>query len=166
MSKTYKPLTITTKRGTRNQTLVGMADVLDKMTELAEAAADCTPAWDDLGRLWERRMNSVFATANQGRWTGFAPSTIREHQSPLVDEGIMEEGMTRSTPRYSDKHLVAFGPPKSSRRVQGVATLNTVGHRRGSQQVPPRPVVPPLTSTERREWLGVIESHIREALNG
>lgn len=73
--------------------------------------------------------------------------------------------MTSATPRYSDKHLVAFGPPKRNRRVQAVATLNTVGHRRGNSQVPPRRVVPPLRSSERREWLGVIEDHIREAAN-
>ena len=164
--KTYKPVTITTKRGGTRQALVGMGDVLDRLTDLANAAADCSPAWRQLGDMWQRRQQTVFDTANQGRWAGFAPSTIRKHDSPLVDEGIMEAGMTTARPRYDDKHMVAFGPPKGNRRVQAVATLNTVGHKsRGATRVDPRPVVPPLSATERRMWLGVIEDHIREALN-
>ena len=145
--------------------LVGMADVLDRMDDLAEAAGDCSPVWPKLGRHWANRMSDVFDTANGGRWQGFAPSTIAEHESPLVDEGIMRDGLTSAVPRHDDKHMVAFGPRKHDRRVQGIATLNTVGHRRGSTQVPPRPVVPPLSSGERTQWLGAIEEHIREALS-
>ena len=144
--------------------LVGMAEVLDRLTDLSDAASDLSPTWDELGRLWAGRMDDVFDSAGNGRWTGFAPSTIAEHESPLVDEGVMRDGLTRTHPRYSDEMKVAFGPPKHSRRVQGVATLNTVGHRRGSKMVPPRPVVPPLSAGERRQWLGVIEDHIQKAL--
>lgn len=144
--------------------LVGMADVLDRLDDLADAAGDLSPAWDDLGRLWAGRMGDVFDSAGGGRWHGFAPSTIAEHKSPLVDEGIMREGMTSTIPRHHDKSMAAFGPRKHDRRVQGIATLNTVGHRRGSKQVPPRPVVPRLSSGERRQWLGVIEDHIAKAL--
>lgn len=158
-------LTIKTRAGTTRQVLVGMGDVLDRLTDLAEIAGDLRPAWDELGRMWEKRMDDVFSSHGFGSWVGFAPSTIREHESPLVDEGIMEAGMTSATPRYNDEHMVAFGPPKGNPRVQAVATLNTVGHRRGNSQVPPRRVVPPLRSSERRVWLGVIEGHIREAAN-
>lgn len=149
----------------KREPVVGAADLLDKMDELARAGSDISPAASDLGRLWASRMESVFASDGGGRWSNFAPSTIREHKSPLVDEGVMRDGMTRSIPRHKGQMLLAFGPPKHSRRIQGVATLNTVGHRsRGSRMVPPRPVVPPLSAGERRQWIGAIEEHIREAL--
>lgn len=157
-------LTIKTRAGDTRQALIGMGDVLDRLTDLAEIVGDLSPAWDELGRLWVRHMTDVFDSANGGQWQGFAPSTIAEHQSPLVDEGIMREGMIDSRPRYNDEHMVVFGPPKGRPRVTHVATLNTVGHRRGSTQVPPRPVVPRLSSGERRQWLGVIEDHIRKAI--
>ena len=144
--------------------LVGMADVLDRLTDLAKAGQDISPTYPELGRLWAGRMDDVFSSAGDGRWSGFAPSTIAEHESPLVDEGVMRDGLTRAHPRHEEDLMVAFGPPKHSRRVQGVATLNTVGHRRGSKMVPPRPVVPSLSAGERRQWLGVIEDHIQKAL--
>lgn len=165
MAKTYKPLTGTTKRGTRSEALVGMGDVLDRLTDLAAVAGDMSPAWRELGSMWQRHMEGVFASSGNGRWVNFAPSTIRAHESALVDEGVMRDGMTSATPRYDDKHMVAFGPRKGNRRVSNVAMLNTVGHRRGSRQVPKRPVVPSLTAGERRQWLGVIERHIAEAVN-
>lgn len=166
MADSLKPLTITTRRGGTRQALVGMGDVLDRLTDLARAASDVTPAWDELGRMWERRQGQVFDTANGGRWPGFAVSTMREHESPLVDEGVMEAGMTSARPRFSSRHMVAFGPPKGNRRVQAVATLNTVGHRsRGGSRVPERPVVPSLSVSERRAWIAVIDRHIRDAVN-
>ncbi len=145
--------------------LIGMAEVLDRLTDVMNAGQNIRPTYPEFGRLFAGRMADVFDSAGGGRWVNFAPSTIREHESPLVDEGIMRDGMTRAYPRHEEDLMVAFGPPKHSRRVQGVATLNTVGHRsRGSTMVPPRPVVPRLSSSERRQWLGVIEDHLREAI--
>ena len=150
----------------KSSVVVGMSDVLARLNEVARTCGDISPTFPVYGQMWERRQQTVFDTANQGRWVGFAPNTIRQHESPLIDEGIMEAGMTSARPRYDDKHMVAFGPPKGNRRVQAVATLNAVGHKsRGETRVDPRPVVPPLSATERRMWLGVIEDHIREALN-
>lgn len=163
--RSVKPLTVKTKRGGTREVLVGMGDVLDKLTDLANAAGDVSPAWGALGRLWARRQGDVFATSGWGKWSGFSVEVV-ERGSPLDDEGVMREGMTDAAPRYSDKHMVVFGPPKGERRVQAVATLNTVGHKsRGSSRVPARPVVPPLRATERRQWIELIDDHIREALN-
>ena len=164
MTTTFKPLTVTTKRGTTREALVGMGDVLDRLTDLARAAGDVSPAWDELGDLWETRQNDVFASDGFGRWGQFALSTMAEHESPLVDDAVMREGMTAARPRYSDKHMVVFGAPKGNKRVSAIATLNTVGHAdRGGTRVPARPVVPPLRAGERRRWLEVIERHIVEA---
>jgi len=166
MAKTVKPMTISTRRGGRREVLVGMGDVLDRLTDLAQAAGDCSPAWDELGDMWAARQNAVFDSNGGGKWTGFAVETILEHESPLVDEGVMREGMTSARPRFSDKHMVAFGPPKGDRRVQGIATLNTVGHAdRGGGQVPKRAVVPPLSASERRRWIEVIDRHIKDAVD-
>lgn len=163
--KTYAAPGITTKRGTTRKSVAGMGEVLDKLTELAEACGDMTPAWDELGRMWERRQEGVFASPQSYGWVGFAASTLREHQSPLVDEGIMRAGMTLAAPRYSDKQMVAFGAPKKNRRVQNVATLNTVGHRdRGGSMVRQRVVVPKLSSRERADWIEVIDKHIKAAI--
>lgn len=164
MSKTFKPITVETKRGTTREALVGMGDVLDRLTDLARAAGDVSPAWSELGDLWEQRQNDVFATDGFGSWGQFALSTMAAHESPLVDEAVMRRGMTSARPRYSDKHMVVFGAPKGDKRVSSIATLNSVGHAdRGGTQVPARVVVPKLRPHERRRWLEVIEHHIAEA---
>ena len=163
--KTVKPLTTKTKRGGTREVLVGMGDVLDRLTDRSEAAGDCTPAWDELGDLWEQRQRTVFDTSGRGKWSGFSVPII-QRGSPLVDEGVMRDGMTNARPRFSDKHMVVFGPPKGDKRVSAVATLNTVGHKsRGESRVPERPVTPSLSPSERRRWLSVIERHIQEAID-
>lgn len=155
-------LTVKTRAGNTRAVLVGMSDVLDKLTELAEIAGDLTPAWDELGRLWESRQKDVFASDGFNSWSGFTAEIV-DRGHPLVDEGVMREGMVDATPRYSDEHMVVFGPPKGNPRVSAVATLNTVGHAdRGGTRVPARPVVPPLRAAERRRWLEVIDRHLKK----
>jgi hypothetical protein len=158
--------TLQTKRGTRNTIVRGMDDVIDRFEEIANAASDIGPAWNDMGAIFQKRQETVFNTYNAGKWLPMAPSTLKEHASPLVQTGIMREGVNQRRPIWSSKQGAAFGAPKVDRRVMNVAVLNTVGHKRGTKQVPERVVVPRLTAKEKREMLGILREHIMSAMNG
>lgn len=143
-----------------------MQDVLDALDELSEAAGDLRPVWRDLGMKYEFHMDDVFASDGGGTWNSFASATLlkKDRQGPLVDEGVMKEGLTLRKPRYDDTKMVAFGPPKRDYRVQNVAILNHVGHRdRAGNMVPPRRIKIPLNAQERQQWIDVIRKHLREA---
>lgn len=135
-------------------------DVMKRLDGVAHAAGDLSPTWPMLARLFEDRQNTVFDTAGLGRWEPFARETIRRHQSPLVDFGVMKEGLTRAVPRFERKRFVVFGPEKHDRRVMNPGVLNTVG----TVHMPARPPVPRLRAAERRAWVGVIRAHIHKAV--
>lgn len=139
-------------------------DVIDALDELSKAAGDLRPAWRELGLKYEFHMQDVFNTSGHGTWGSFASATLLKHQSPLVREGIMKDGLTLSKPRYSDGAMAAYGPPKRDYRVQNVAILNHVGHRdRAGNMVPPRRIKIPLSGSERKRWIDVIRKHLEEA---
>jgi len=140
--------------------LRGVDEVMKQLSEVAHAAGDLSPTWPLLGRLYEDRQNSVFDSNGLGRWEPFAVETIRRHQSPLVDFGIMREGLTRVEPRFARHRFVAFGPVKHDRRVMNPAVLMTVG----TVHMPARPPVPRLRAAEKRAYVGVIRAHIHKAV--
>lgn len=143
----------------------GIPELVARLQDLTEAAQDVSPAWKEIGPMFAKRQDAVFDTYNGGKWLPMAPSTLKEHASPLVQTGIMREGLSLALPIWLKKHGVAFGAAKYERRVMNVAVLNTVGHRRGTKQVPPRVVVPPRRAAEKREWLKVVERHLMRAVN-
>lgn len=145
--------------------VIGMDGVEAKLDKVSDAADDISPTFDELGGKFAARQDSVFDSNGWGKWAPRAPSTIAEGASPLVQTGIMREGLSLALPIWLKKHGVAFGAAKYERRVMNVAVLNTVGHRRGTKQVPPRVVVPPLRAAEKREWLKVVERHLMRAVN-
>lgn len=147
--------------GVRTSVLLrNVDDVMKRLDDVAHAAGDLSPAWPMLARLYEDRQNTVFDTAGLGRWAPFALETIRNHQSPLVDYGVMRDGLTRVTPRLARKRFVAFGPEKHDRRVMNPGVLHTVG----TVHMPARPPVPRLRTAEHRAWVGVIRAHIHKAV--
>ena len=140
--------------------LVGLDDVVRHLDEVADAASDLTPAWGPLGTLYARRMDTVFSTNGLGRWAPRAAATIDKGQSPLVDTGVMRDGLTRTQPRYDDELMAAYGPRKYDRRVMAPAILHTAGTKR----MPKRVVVPPLRAAERRAWIGAVSDHLGKAV--
>lgn len=144
--------------------VIGLSAVERRLDDVSDAAQDISPTFDTLGAKFAAREDSVFDSNGFGRWAPRAPSTIKEGISPLVQTGIMRDGLLRRSPIWRKKHAAAFGASKSERRVFNVAVLNTVGHRRGSKDVPPRPVVPPLRAAEKRAWIDVIRDHMRKAI--
>lgn len=144
--------------------VIGMESVERKLDDVSDAARDISPTFDTLGGKYAAREDSVFSTNGWGKWAPRAPSTIAEGVSPLVQTGIMREGISGRKPIWRKKMGAAFGAPKYERRVWNVAILNTVGHKRGTKDVPPRISVPPLRAAEKREWIDVLRDHMRKAI--
>ena len=140
--------------------VMGVQSVERRFDDLSDAAKDIRPTFPTLAGKFAARERSVFASNGWGKWAPRAPSTIAEGVSPLVQTGIMRDGMSAPAPIWHKKQAAAFGAPKSDRRVWNVAVLNTVGH--GS--TPARPMVPPLRAAEKRDWIDVIRDHMGRAL--
>ena len=140
--------------------VIGMDGVEAKLDKVSDAADDISPTFDELGGKFAARQDSVFDSNGWGKWAPRAPSTIAEGASPLVQTGIMREGVNQRRPIWSSKQGAAFGAPKVDRRVMNVAVLNTVGHG----GTPPRRAVPPLRAAEKRAWIDVVRDHMRKAI--
>jgi hypothetical protein len=141
--------------------LIGADGVERKLDDLSEAAGDISPTFDELGDKFAARQDSVFDSNGWGKWAPRAPSTIAEGASPLVQTGIMREGINGRRPVWQKKRGAVFGALKSAeQRVWNVAILNTVGHG----GTPPRRAVPPLRAAEKRAWIDVVRDHMRKAI--
>ncbi len=141
--------------------VIGMDGVEAKLDKVSDAADDISPTFDELGGKFAARQDSVFDSNGWGKWAPRAPSTIAEGASPLVQTGIMREGINGRSPIWKKKRGAAFGAPaKTNKRVWNVAVLNTVGHG----GTPPRRAVPPLRAAEKREWIDVVRDHMRKAI--
>ena len=149
------------KASIKSQLIAGADQVLRTMDRLDAAANDLSPVWPEIGRLWERRQRTVFATNGLGAWPLEAATTIRTNVSPLVDTGIMRDGISAATPIWSGKMGAAWGAPKSNRRVWNVAVLHAVGTKRMPKRMP----VPSLRAAESRVWVSGIEKHLRKAMS-
>jgi hypothetical protein len=141
--------------------VIGMDGVEAKLDKVSDAADDISPTFDELGDKFAARQDSVFDSNGWGKWAPRAPSTIAEGASPLVQTGIMREGINGRRPIWQKKRGAAFGASKSAeQRVWNVAILNTVGHG----GTPPRRAVPPLRAAEKRAWIDVVRDHMRKAI--
>lgn len=145
--------------------LQGLPAVQARLDALDDAAEDLSDVWGPMAQLAAQRERTVFASNGLGRWAPMAAATIRAHQSPLVDTGVMREGLTGPRPIWSKPHGAAFGADKSDRRVWNPAVLASSGFtNRGGGQVPRRVVVPLLRAAERRAWIGLVAEHLRKAI--
>ena len=144
-----------------SQLLRGLDDVEARLEKVAHAADDLTPVWPQIGRLWDDRQNSVFASNGFGRWAPEALVTLRSNQSPLVDTGVMRSGLTMARPIWDSKKGAAWGAPRSDRRVYNVAVFHVYGTSRMPKRIP----VPPLRAAERRAWIGVVAKHMHKAVH-
>lgn len=145
--------------------LRGLPEAVASLDRVAAAADDISPVWPALGQLFAQRQDTVFASDGLGRWAPMTTATMRDHQSPLVDTGVMADGVAMAHPIWSVRRAASFGAEKRDRRVMNVAVLNSAGHRdRGGGWVPPRVVVPPLRAAERRAWVGVVRAHMGRAV--
>lgn len=140
--------------------VIGMDGVEAKLDKVSDAADDISPTFDELGGKFAARQDSVFDSNGWGKWAPRAPSTIAEGASPLVQTGIMREGINGDGTIWRGKNGAAFGAPKSDRRVWNVAILNTVGHG----GAPARRMVPALRAAEKRDWIDVVRDHMRKAI--
>jgi hypothetical protein len=140
--------------------VIGMDGVEAKLDKVSDAADDISPTFDELGGKFAARQDSVFDSNGWGKWAPRAPSTIAEGASPLVQTGIMREGINGRSPIWKKNRGAAFGAPANAKRVWNVAVLNTVGHG----GTPPRRAVPPLRAAEKRAWIDVVRDHMRKAI--
>ena len=101
--------------------VIGMDAIERRFDGLSAAASDISPTFDTLGAKFDARQDSVFDTNGWGRWAPRAPSTIREGVSPLVQTGIMREGISGRRPIWQRKQGAAFGAPKSDRHIPDAA---------------------------------------------
>jgi len=143
-----------------SQLLRGLDEVEARLDKVAHAADDVSPIWPQIGRLWDDRQSTVFASNGFGRWPAEAVVTMRSNQSPLVDTGVMREGLTMAHPIWDTQRGAAWGAPKSDRRVFNIAVF----HAYGTSRMPKRLPVPPLRAAERRAWLGVLAKHMHKAV--
>jgi hypothetical protein len=141
--------------------LIGLEQVEARLDKVAHAADDLTPVWPEIGRLWASRQNTVFASNGLGRWAPRAAVTIRYGQSPLVDTGVMREGLDNANPIWSKKRGAAWGASKHDARVMNVA----VWMSSGTSRIPPRQPVPPLRGAERKAWFGLVVKHMHKAVH-
>ena len=144
-----------------SQLLRGFDDVEARLDKVADAADDLRPVWPEIGRLWADRQDTVFASNGLGRWAPFAAATLRTHQSPLVDTGVMREGLTMSKPIWDAKKGAAYGAPRYDRRVYNIAVF----HAYGTSRMPKRPPVPPLHGAERKAWVALVAKHLHKAVH-
>jgi hypothetical protein len=144
-----------------SQLLLGIEQVEARLDRLGDAADDLRDVWEPLGDLWASRMDTVFDSNGLGTWAPEAAVTIAGNQSPLVDTGVMRDGLTMDRPIWSAKQAAAYGADKSDRRVMNIAVL----HNAGTSRMPKRVVVPRLRAAEKRAWMAVVQKHMARALS-
>lgn len=141
--------------------LRGFDEVSARLDKVAHAADDVSPVGTEVGRLWANRQQAVFASNGLGAWPIEAAVTLRSNQSPLVDTGVMRQGLTDARPIWLEKYGFAFGAPMRDRRVFNIAVF----HAYGTKRMPKRLPVPPLRAAERRAWMGLVVQHMHRAVH-
>lgn len=140
--------------------LRGLDEVQARLDTVSDAADDLHPVWPQIGRLWASRQDTVFASNGLGRWAPEAVVTMRSNQSPLVDTGVMREGLSAASTIWDTDRAAAWGAEKSDRRVFNIAVFHTYGTSRMPKRLP----VPPLRAAERKAWVGLLGKHLRRAI--
>ena len=141
--------------------VIGMDAIERRFDDVSDAAQDISPTFGTLAAKFADREDSVFSSNGWGKWAPRAPSTIKEGVSPLVQTGIMRDGLTRQRAIWKTKRGAAFGAAKYDRRVFNVAILHAVG----TSRMPTRPMVPPLRAAEKRDWIDVVRKHMAKAID-
>lgn len=138
-------------------TIKGLDEVLADLARLGHQASDLRQAWPVIGRLYAERERAIFASRGSGKWPVLNSQTIlrKGNATPLVAKGAMLGALSRSTPRYANGRMAAYGAPKGS------PVLPYAGwHVKGTSRMPARHPVPKLTASERK---AIVEA-LRKAL--
>lgn len=130
-------------------------DLEERLSAMEKASADLTPAWSEVGKWWQSRQRSVFATMNRGSWPMRDPDTKSMGRGVLIRTGELLRAVSSPKPTYSSPSTARFGQ-SGSKGWYGVF------HARGSG-VPVRNPVPSFSATETSEVVDIITRHIMEA---
>jgi len=127
---------------------------VDKLLEQAgQRAGDLSGAWPDVGKWWQARQRTVFATGNRGAWPMRAAGAKRLGKAPMIGTGALLRSVSSPRPLYSSPSTARFG-----HKGYGVAFYARF-HQFGQSQ-PVRQVVPGLTGTEADEVVEILLEHI------
>lgn len=132
-----------------------VVDLERELTAKAEAAADLTDAWTEVGKWWKARQTTVFTTRNRGQWPMRDPDTSKVGRGPLIRTGVLQRSVSSPKPIYASATTARFGQ-------QGGKGWYGIFHARGNG-VPVRNPVPPITQAEAVEVVEIIREHILEA---
>jgi hypothetical protein len=121
----------------------------------ADHAGDLTGAWDDIGRWWQARQKTVFATRNRGAWPMRSSATKAMSRGLMMRTGTLLRVVSSPRPLYSSPTTARFGHPGYGAAYYGRF------HQFGQSQ-PLREVVPGLTATEGEEVAQIIADYVME----
>lgn len=130
-------------------------DLEQQLAAMEKASADLTPAWSEVGKWWQSRQRTVFATMNRGAWPMRDPQTKPGGRGVLIRTGSLLKAVSSPKPTYSSPTTARFGQT-------GSLGWYGVFHARGDG-VPKRDPVPPFNSAETSEVVDIIRTHIMEA---
>jgi len=94
--------------------MIGEESIIRRFDDLSDAAQDISPTFPTLAAKFSDREDSVFASNGWGKWAPRAPSTIKEGVSPLVQTGIMRDGLTRQRAIWKTSPLYTSPSPRDS----------------------------------------------------
>lgn len=130
-------------------------DLEERLAAMEKASANLMPAWAEVGKWWQSRQRTVFATMNRGAWPMRDPDTKSMGRGVLIRSGNLLKAVSNPKPTYSSPTTARFGQ-------SGSLGWYGVFHARGSS-VPVRNPVPPFNSAETSEVVDIIVKHIMEA---
>lgn len=132
-----------------------IVDLEDKLDAMANASADLTDAWVEVGKWWKARQQTIFATMNRGAWPMRDPDTSKIGKGVLIRSGALFRSV-------SDPKPISSSPTSASFGQRGNAAWYGIFHQRG-KGVPLRQPVPPITPTEATQIVDIIAEQIMEA---
>ena len=119
------------------------------LEEMGERAGDLTNVWPEVGKWWQARQRTVFATANRGAWPMRAAGTNNMGKPPMVATGALLRSVSSPKPLYSSPSTARFGH-------KGFGTAFYARFHQFGQSQPIRHVVPGLTGSETTELVDII----------
>ena len=130
-------------------------EVAHRLEVAADKAGDLSGVWEDVGRWWQARQQTVFATHNRGAWPMHAPATVNTGRGLMVRTGALLRVVSSPRPLYSSPTTARFGHPGYGPAYYGRF------HQFGQSQ-PQREVVPGFTGSEAEEVTDIIADYLLE----
>ena len=134
---------------------------------LRQAASDMTPAFNDVGEFYIRKIDNQFRTETDpfgSPWAALKPKTIaRKQKDRKILKVLQSTGLLRGTFSYTaDSSSVEIGTNRVSASGVPLGILHQLGSRKG---LPARPMLPEtdrLPPQDLEEVLAILEEHITE----